>query len=155
MASETPWQSTAPQPLTADEATFLCWPFLLANNPLNRWLSLMGYVFFGALFWTPIEYVLHRFVLHGLPTFKTWHQLHHDRPFALIYTPTQFIVVAFLVLVYMPLWVLPSTWIAVALTLGLIGGYLLYSTAHHAMHHWATWNPVTAMIGRMLGIYTG
>jgi cyclopropane-fatty-acyl-phospholipid synthase len=113
---------------------------LLANNPVHQWWSLMGYVFLGALLWTPLEYVLHRFVFHGLPPFNMWHQLHHDRPFALIYTPTLFIVIAFLVLVYTPLWVLTSTWVAVALTLGLVGGYLLYSTAHHALHHWVPWN---------------
>jgi cyclopropane-fatty-acyl-phospholipid synthase len=113
---------------------------LLANNPVHRWWSLIGYVFSGALLWTPLEYVLHRFVLHGLAPFKMWHQLHHERPFALIYTPTQFIVIAFLVLVYMPLWALTSMWVAVALTLGLTSGYLLYSTAHHALHHWVPWN---------------
>jgi sterol desaturase/sphingolipid hydroxylase (fatty acid hydroxylase superfamily) len=34
----------------------------------------------GIAAWTLVEYVLHRFVLHGLQPFRRWHAEHHRRP---------------------------------------------------------------------------
>ena len=42
----------------------------------------------GAATWTFLEYVLHRFVLHGVAPFSDWHRQHHLRPLALICSPT-------------------------------------------------------------------
>lgn len=87
----------------------------------------------GLLGWTLLEYLLHRFVLHGLPPFKRWHAEHHRRPQALIAAPTLLTAGLFAALL------LPAArWLAggpaLALSFGLLGGYLAYALIHHAMH---------------------
>jgi cyclopropane-fatty-acyl-phospholipid synthase len=102
------------------------WPLLLTTLAL---------VPLGALLWTMAEYLLHRFVLHGLPPFKHWHALHHRRPRALICGPTLLSSALIAVLVFAPAWALLGTRPAEALTLGLVLGYLGYGLVHHAIHH--------------------
>jgi hypothetical protein len=41
----------------------------------------------GLATWSLVEYAMHRFVLHGIEPFKTWHAKHHERPTALISRP--------------------------------------------------------------------
>lgn len=41
-------------------------------------------VVLGLVVWTLLEYLIHRFVLHGLDPFRRWHAAHHQRPEALI-----------------------------------------------------------------------
>jgi hypothetical protein len=53
-----------------------------------RCLELVALALLGLVAWTLLEYALHRFVLHGLQPFRTWHAEHHRRPRALIGTPT-------------------------------------------------------------------
>jgi sterol desaturase/sphingolipid hydroxylase (fatty acid hydroxylase superfamily) len=89
----------------------------------------------GLLLWTLIEYLLHRFVLHGLAPFKHWHALHHQRPRALISGPTLLSSLLIALLVAAPAWALLGTPHAEALTLGLVLGYLAYGVVHHASHH--------------------
>ena len=90
----------------------------------------------GAAAWTLLEYAIHRFVLHGLRPFSDWHAEHHRRPSALICAPTLLSAALIGGLVVLPafLWVGPLR--AGALTLGVLAGYLAYSTMHHAAHHW-------------------
>jgi sterol desaturase/sphingolipid hydroxylase (fatty acid hydroxylase superfamily) len=90
----------------------------------------------GAAAWTLLEYAIHRFVLHGLRPFSDWHAEHHRRPSALVCTPTlvSAMLIAGLVLLPALLWAGPLR--AGALTLGVLAGYLAYSTVHHAAHHW-------------------
>ncbi len=90
----------------------------------------------GWALWTLVEYVLHRFVLHGLAPFKHWHALHHDRPAALIAGPTLLSATLLLGLVFLPAWLLLPHWAAEALVLGVVSGYLAYGLMHHATHHW-------------------
>lgn len=90
----------------------------------------------GLAAWTLVEYALHRFVLHGVDPFRRWHALHHDRPMALICTPTILSATLFLTLVFLPALLFGGRWRAGALTLGLLAGYLAYTITHHATHHW-------------------
>lgn len=90
----------------------------------------------GFLSWSWIEYALHRFVLHELPIFKDWHAAHHERPTALICTPTILSAMLIDMLIFMPALWLMSLWHAVALTFGVLAGYLVYAITHHAIHHW-------------------
>src|SRR4051812_18813028 len=46
---------------------------LLVFAPHEHWLGLVGLVALGAAAWTLMEYALHRFVLHGLEPFLSWH----------------------------------------------------------------------------------
>lgn len=82
----------------------------------------------GAIAWTLFEYAIHRFVLHGLRPFCDWHAEHHQRPMALICAPTLVSAALIVAVVLLPalLWAGPLR--AVALTLGVLAGYLAYST---------------------------
>lgn len=96
-------------------------------------LRLLGCAAAGLLGWTLLEYLLHRFVLHGLPPFKRWHAEHHRRPAALIAAPTLLTAAIFLTLLLPAIWLL-GVWPAAALSFGLLNGYLAYGLAHHAIH---------------------
>jgi cyclopropane-fatty-acyl-phospholipid synthase len=89
----------------------------------------------GGGVWSVMEYLLHRFVLHGLQPFQSWHCEHHKRPSALIGTPVLVSVPLFGFLVALPAIWATGVWHGMALTLGVLGGYLVYSMVHHALHH--------------------
>jgi len=105
----------------------------LSAAPGSR-AALGGCVVVGWLAWTLVEYLLHRFVLHGLPPFSRWHGEHHRRPLALIATPTVWSAGWLLGGVYLPLLWVSDRWYAAALTLGVLAGYLAYGVVHHAIH---------------------
>jgi sterol desaturase/sphingolipid hydroxylase (fatty acid hydroxylase superfamily) len=93
--------------------------------PYERRTELLALALLGLVTWTLVEYVLHRFVLHGIQPFQAWHAEHHRRPRALIGTPTILSAALIAALVFLP-----------ALTFGLLTGYLVYALVHHAAHHW-------------------
>ena len=101
----------------------------------QRWTA-AALALVGLAAWSFIEYVLHRFVLHVVEPFRSWHALHHARPSALIYAPTVVAAGLITLLVLLPAWAWMGTWRASALTLGVLVGYMLYSATHHAIHHW-------------------
>ena len=109
---------------------------LVAFVPPSLGLRTAGLAVGGLLGWTAIEYVLHRFVLHGLQPFKSWHAEHHNKPTALICSPTLLSAGLILGLFFIPALLLFGLRAATALTLGLLTGYLAYSVIHHATHHW-------------------
>lgn len=89
----------------------------------------------GLLGWTMAEYLLHRFVLHGVQPFRRWHALHHQKPLALIATPTLWTAALFGLLVAAPAaWLLPAERASALLT-GVAAAYLAYIVTHHAVHH--------------------
>lgn len=108
---------------------------LLAAPGWPRAAAMLALVALGGLLWTLIEYMLHRFVLHGVPPFRHWHALHHQRPRALICGPTLLSSAGIAALVLAPAWALLGLPHAEALTLGVVLGYLVYGLAHHAAHH--------------------
>ncbi len=109
--------------------------WLIGASPREVWLQLMCVALIGLLGWTAVEYVLHRFLLHGLRPFCDWHAQHHQRPKALIYAPTFLVALCFAAGVALPAWTLFDEWVAGALTLGMLCGYGIYSVTHHATHH--------------------
>lgn len=117
--------------------------WLVAGTPRGDIAASLGGVLTGLLLWTALEYVLHRWVLHGLEPFRHWHAVHHQRPQARIGSPTLLTAALFTGLIYLPAQWLASRhpsplWGSVperALTLGVIAGYLLYSVLHHVLHH--------------------
>jgi sterol desaturase/sphingolipid hydroxylase (fatty acid hydroxylase superfamily) len=113
---------------------------LLAPPERGLWLAMcLGA---GLLGWSGIEYALHRFVLHAVQPFRRWHALHHERPMALIGTPTLITAALFTTFAFLPALLLSDVWSACASTLGLLLGYQAYAVAHHALHHWhadSTW----------------
>ncbi|HEX7385726.1 MAG TPA: sterol desaturase family protein [Castellaniella sp.] len=124
-------------------ADFVLYPIALATGlavlllgvPALNW-SLLLAAMIGFLCWSPVEYVLHRYVLHGVQPFKRLHQEHHDRPMALIGAPTLLSMLLLVVVVYWPLSFALGTWLSLAATLGLTSGYFFYLIVHHAVHHW-------------------
>lgn len=109
---------------------------LLAVGPSGHGLTLGASLLAGVLGWSLIEYLLHRFVLHGVAPFRRWHEQHHARPTALICTPTLLSATLIGLFVFLPAALLGDRWMACALTLGLMVGYLGYAVTHHAIHHW-------------------
>ena len=89
----------------------------------------------GLAAWSLVEYGLHRCVLHGVQPFQRWHAEHHRRPSALIGLPTVGSAALFAGLVFLPAWLVGAPWLACALTLGMLLGYLGYAITHHATHH--------------------
>ncbi len=110
--------------------------FLLLDNPPAEYLQIAALAALGLIGWSAIEYAMHRFLLHGLQPFRRWHEMHHERPSALIGTPT--IISASLIglLVFLPARLFGSLWPPCALTLGVLAGYFGYAVTHHATHHW-------------------
>jgi cyclopropane-fatty-acyl-phospholipid synthase len=109
---------------------------LLFGGPRGQWGEIGGVVVAGLAGWTLIEYLMHRFVFHGLQPFRRLHALHHERPSALICTPTILSATVIGVLVFLPAALSVDLWFACALTLGVLAGYTAYGVAHHAAHHW-------------------
>lgn len=116
-------------------ATPLLAILLLLDGPRPVRVELLALAGLGLCGWTLAEYVLHRFVLHGLQPFAAWHAEHHARPHALLCTPTWISVALIAALVFIPAWALFGPWHAGALALGIQAGYLAYSLTHHATHH--------------------
>ena len=126
---------------------------LVVLGPRARLPHLAGLVLLGLASWTLMEYVLHRFVMHQLPPFKRWHGEHHDRPMALISSPTYFTALLFAVLVFLPALWLADAWGATALTCGLMMGFLAFSVMHHAVHHWRASNPWFKSLKRLHALH--
>ena len=110
--------------------------FLLLDGPRDQQPFIAAIALGGLVSWTAIEYALHRFVLHGLQPFRRWHAEHHERPRALICSPTIMSASLILTLVFLPALLLGGLWRACAFTLGVLTGYLAYAITHHATHHW-------------------
>lgn len=121
-------------------AVLLLTGFLLVTGARERWPEILARALAGIAGWTGIEYALHRFVLHGLQPFRRWHLLHHQRPMALICTPTIISAILFALLVFLPVLVLGGLLRSCALTVGVLIGYLAYAITHHAVHHWRSDN---------------
>jgi cyclopropane-fatty-acyl-phospholipid synthase len=111
---------------------------LVVSAPIGQGLNIVAWCLAGLAGWTLIEYFLHRVLLHGVQPFSGWHAAHHQRPMALIGTPTVLSAALVVVLVFLPVMWLSGVWHACASTAGVLVGYLGYSLMHHAMHHWRT-----------------
>ena len=109
--------------------------FLMAGTPRELRVEMLAFVLAGLASWTAIEYAMHRFLLHGLQPFKSWHEQHHQRPKAVIFTPTILSLTWQFVLIFIPVLLAGGVWRACALTLGVLTGYLVYTITHHAIHH--------------------
>ena len=117
-------------------AVLLLAAYLLREVPRAQWPQVAAFVLAGLAGWSLIEYLLHRFVLHGMQPFQGWHAEHHQRPTALICAPTILSATLIVVLVFLPALLMANVWRACALTLGVLAGYLAYAITHHATHHW-------------------
>jgi cyclopropane-fatty-acyl-phospholipid synthase len=104
--------------------------------PRSEWLAMEGLAAAGLAAWSLVEYLMHRFVLHGPEPFRSWHARHHERPMALISSPTLLSATCISVLVFAPAALVADRWAAASLTVGIVAGYLAYALCHHGTHHW-------------------
>jgi 4-hydroxysphinganine ceramide fatty acyl 2-hydroxylase len=89
-----------------------------------------GFMSFGLL-----EYVLHRWVLHGpLSMAKRGHAHHHAEPRALISTPL-FVMMTGALAMWGLLGVVLPVGVAALLVFGLYAGYNYFALVHHWQHH--------------------
>ena len=89
----------------------------------------------GFVFWTLVEYLLHRSVLHGHTYFAPLHGQHHASPLAFIGTPPWISVSVLCATVLFPgKWLLGFN-VADGLTVGVMLGYWWYGVVHHIIHH--------------------
>ena len=110
--------------------------YLLINESSHQFFGNLFLILAGFISWTAMEYLLHRFVLHGLQPFKGWHREHHRRPNALIVLPPVMSSALILILVFFPVLFMFGLLHACAMTLGVLIGYLAYTIIHHGIHHW-------------------
>jgi hypothetical protein len=83
-------------------ATLALTGLILGAGPRDQWLTNAAYALVALSGWTLVEYVVHRFLLHGVEPFKTWHAAHHQRPTALIFAPTLISGVLIATLLFLP-----------------------------------------------------
>ena len=107
----------------------------VAADP-RGWIATLAIVAAGLALWSLVEYLLHRYVLHHVKWVKDQHDVHHDDQMALVGTPTWFSLLVFAAFVTLPTLLATSLGTALALTGGMMLGYLWYVTAHYGMHHW-------------------
>ena len=95
------------------------------------WLAVLG----GAMLWTLVEYLLHRFVYHELAVVKELHGMHHEHPNDFVGAPIWVSVIGFasLLAAFALLWGIE---IACGVTTGLVAGYVAYLLMHDAVHRW-------------------
>ena len=105
-------------------------------SPRGHGVESAALVLLGLASWSLLEYVIHRFVLHGIAPFSGWHERHHSRPTALVSAPTVLSATLLASLVFLPALALGGLWASSALFLGVLWGYLAYAVLHHATHHW-------------------
>ncbi|KAB2970239.1 sterol desaturase family protein [Zoogloea sp.] len=99
-----------------------------------RWGPDGGMLLAGLIAWTPVEYLLHRFILHGLEPFRRWHLEHHRQPDAPMRTPVVFSLAFVFALLMLPFLLVTDTGAALALSGGLLLGHLVQESVHHRLH---------------------
>jgi sterol desaturase/sphingolipid hydroxylase (fatty acid hydroxylase superfamily) len=98
---------------------------------MGVWLvALVG----GICAWTLIEYVVHRYVYHGVAFFEKFHDAHHADPEELIGAPSFIMIGVIFLVLFAPLLAF-GLLIASGVTSGALIGYIGYMLVHHASHH--------------------
>ena len=109
--------------------------WLALRGPMGMGMQMVALAVVGGLAWSFVEYALHRFVLHGLPPFKAWHQEQHQHPTRPLRAPVALSASLIGLLVWLPSVAALDLWRGSALTLGVLLGYLAYAITDHAVHH--------------------
>lgn len=97
--------------------------------------GVLALVICGLLVWSLAEYLIHRFGFHHAPILRPMHMAHHASPRALTGTPTFVTVAVFFLAVFWPLTMALPERAAMALTAGIMIGYLGYVGVHYLVHH--------------------
>lgn len=107
------------------------------------WITILGLFVMGVVYWTLVEYLLHRFVFHyqpksgwGKQLHFTMHGVHHDYPndsTRLVMAPAISIPLAFFF--YFTTQMIAGNMVTPAIFAGQVFGYICYDTLHYATHH--------------------
>ena len=121
--------------MLSDLAVALAFLALGLNRFSGPWVVAGGVVIAGFMSSGLLEYVLHRWVLHGPPSMaKRGHAQHHAEPRALISTPLFVIMTGALAIWGLLGLVLPAG-VTALLVFGLYAGYNYFALLHHFQHH--------------------
>jgi hypothetical protein len=135
--------------MLSDLAAALAFLVLGLNRFSGPWVVAGGVAIVGFMSCGLLEYVVHRWVLHGpLSMARRSHALHHATPQALISTPLFVIMIGALAIWGLLGLVLPAG-VAALLVFGLYTGYNHFALLHHWQHHRGTDLPNVAYWGRL------
>lgn len=104
---------------------------MLAPIGWANWFMLM---LAGLASWTLLEYLLHRFVLHGVEPFKRWHLEHHLHPDRPMRIPLAFSLMLAGAVVIPAVFIGAVARLAIAFSCGLSVGLFLQEVVHHRLH---------------------
>jgi sterol desaturase/sphingolipid hydroxylase (fatty acid hydroxylase superfamily) len=121
--------------IVSDPAAALAFLALGLSRFSGPWVVAGGVALVGFVSWGLLEYVVHRWVLHGPPSMaRRGHAQHHAEPRALISTPLFVIMTGALAIWALLGLVLPAG-LAALLVFGLYAGYNYFAIVHHWQHH--------------------
>ena len=121
--------------MLSDLAAALAFLALGLNRFSGPWVVAGGGVIVGFMSCGLLEYVVHRWVLHGPPSMaRRGHAQHHAEPRALISTPLFVIMTGALAIWGLLGLVLPAG-LAALLVFGLYARYNYFALVHHWQHH--------------------
>jgi dihydroceramide fatty acyl 2-hydroxylase len=109
----------------------MSWP---ARSAAGQGLVFVLVALAGVVLWTLTEYVLHRWMLHGVEPFRRWHLAHHRHAGVAIRVPVLFSVLLVLAVVGLPALLSGGSAFAAPLSAGMLLGNLLQESVHHRLH---------------------
>ena len=107
--------------------------------------TFLGALLGGLVFWTLLEYVLHRWVFHFVPSPNSElaqdvhfliHGVHHDWPHdadRLVMPPVMSVLLA--IVIGYPIYLVVGPRLFDPFFAGLVAGYIWYDMTHYAVHH--------------------
>ncbi|MCP5467708.1 MAG: sterol desaturase family protein [Deltaproteobacteria bacterium] len=141
-----PWQPTIAFAPAAVLLFYFAW-----QTGNHSWWGLIGFFLLGALTWTFVEYLLHRFVYHWKirkEPFKSMvsglHLAHHRDAddIYLVFSPLIVSALYSVVLFFIFLAITQSWTIAALMMSGLSVAYIYYEWLHFGAHHFKTSHPM-------------
>jgi 4-hydroxysphinganine ceramide fatty acyl 2-hydroxylase len=121
--------------LVFDLAGAVAFLMLAVNHYAGRPVSAAIAAVLGFVAWGFLEYVLHRWILHGRHSMaRQGHAQHHADPTALISTPI-FVMMLLFVIIWALLRLVLSDAVAAFAVFGLYTGYNYFVIVHHWQHH--------------------
>ena len=121
--------------MLSDLAAALVFLALGLHRFSGRWVVASGVVMAGFTSLGLLEYVVHRWVLHGPPSMaRRGHAEHHAEPRALMSTPL-FVIMAGALAIWGLLGLVLPAGVAALLVFGLYARYNYFAAVHHWQHH--------------------
>jgi sterol desaturase/sphingolipid hydroxylase (fatty acid hydroxylase superfamily) len=101
----------------------------------GSWVDAGGVVIVGFIAFGLLEYIVHRWLLHGPPSMaRRGHTQHHADPRGLISTPI-FVITALALAVWGVVGLAAPAGVAAFFVFGLYAGYNYFALVHHWQHH--------------------